>query len=159
MRNVADKVFAMDTEKKESVSGRLVVVVMFLLGLTATGILWMYWHLHMMPFMPLQEALAAEFSESSPRVDGGRRKQHKGTPMILRVVMRVPFDPTAADAENQDQIEARIERTRELAVRHAAIDEYELLEIHMYQEAKEDQIQQKTFLKELQPTAAEPSAL
>lgn len=148
-----------DSGSEKTVSGNLVIVIMFTLGICATGLLWTYWHLHLMPFMPLQESLAAEFSKSSPRVDGGRRKTHKGTPMILRVVMRVPFDPTAEDAETQDQIAHRLDRTRELAVSHTAIDEYELLEVHLYQELKEKQLHQKLFLKELTGTTAEPEAL
>lgn len=127
----------------------MLVVIMFTLGIIATGILWTYWHLHLMPFMPLQEALAEEFEHSSPRVDGGRRKIHKGTPMTLRVVMRVPFDPTAVDAESQDQIEHRIERTLELAEQHSELQQYEMLEVHLYQESPEDELRQKEFLKEL----------
>jgi hypothetical protein len=34
---------------------------MFAFGIVATGTMWAYWHLHLMPFMPLQESLAAEF--------------------------------------------------------------------------------------------------
>ena len=131
------------------VSGRLVVVAMFTMGIVATGILWTYWHLHLMPFMPLQEALSKEYDHSSPRVDGGRRKSHKGTPSVLRVVMRVPFDPTVSDEETQKKIEARLDRTRELAMKYTAIDEYELLDVHLYYEAKEDEIRQKTFPKQL----------
>ncbi len=137
------------------VSGRLVVIAMFTLGIVATGILWTYWNLHLMPFMPLQEALSSEFEESSPRVDGGRRKIHKGTPMVLRVVMRVPFDPTVSDAETQTKIEERLDRTRELAIKHTAIDEYELLDVHLYFEPKEKEIRQKTFQKTLKSETAE----
>jgi hypothetical protein len=102
-----------------------------------------------MPFMPLQEVLEKEFPKSSPRVDGGRRKTHKGTPMILRIVMRVPFDPTSSDADVQTQIEQRIIRTQELAVLYAELDKYEQLDIHMYNEPKEKILLQKTFHKDL----------
>ena len=132
-----------------TVSGRVIVIGLFLLGITATGVLWTYWHLHLVPFMPLQESLAAEFEHSSPRVDGGRRKMHKGTPKILRVVMRVPFDPTDAEADVQNQIEQRMTRVMELATQHTPIGEYDLLEVHLYQETKEDELRQKTFLKDL----------
>ena len=136
-------------EVHRTVSGRKIVVTMFVMAIFATGILWTYWHLHLAPFMPLQESIAAEFDHSSPRVDGGRRKMHKGTPMILRVVMRVPFDPTDADSDIQNQIEQRMTRVVELATKYTPIGEYDLLEVHMYQETKEEKLRQKTFTKNL----------
>ena len=133
----------------KTISGRTVVICMFALAIFATGTLWVYWNLHLMPFMPLQEALVAEFDGSSPRVDGGRRKTHKGTPMILRVVMRVPFDPNDSSADIQSLIETRLNRTRELASDLVEIEKYDLLEVHLYEEEKEDAISQKSFTKEL----------
>lgn len=137
------------------ISGRKVVVAMFAMAFLATGLLWFYWNLHLQPFMPLQEALAVEFKKSSPRVDGGQRKQHKGTPKFLRVVMRVPFDPNATDAETQSLIETRIERTRELALKYTPEDEYEYLELHFYQEQKEQRLSQKEFQKSMKSSTAE----
>lgn len=130
-------------------SGRILVVIMFLGGLTATTVLWTYWHMHLIPFMPLQQALADEFEESSPRVDGGQRKIHKRTPPILRIVMRVPFDPTGDGADAQSQVEHRIARTHELSANKINLNQYEYLEIHLYNEPKEKQLLQRTFLKEL----------
>ena len=141
-----------------TVSGTKVVVAMFALAITATSILWFYWDMHLMPYMPLQAALAEEFEDCSPRVDGGQRKMHKGSKMILRVVMRVPFDPTLSDAGVQDLIETRISRTRELAeTRVSNFYKFETLEVHMYYQLQEKTIQQKTFektLKETVPTQA-----
>ena len=148
----------MDTTAKTNdprISGKKVVVAMFSLAIAATAILWFYWNLHLMPFMPLQEALAKEFDHSSPRVDGGKRKTHKGTPMILRIVMRVPFDPTSSEAAVQTLIEERIARTQELAVAYTLLENYELLEIHMYNEDKEKSLLQKTFSKQLEPVVAD----
>ena len=42
------------------VSGRVVVLAMFLFGITATAGLWGYWTLHTGPFRPLQDALAKD---------------------------------------------------------------------------------------------------
>lgn len=134
---------------EKTVSGKKVVVAMFALAITATSILWLCWNWHLMPYMPLQTALVQEFEGSSPRVDGGQRKMHKGTPMILRVVMRVPFDPTSADAEVQNLIESRILRTRELAKSHTDLTKFETLEVHLYYQPKEKAIRQKTFEKTL----------
>ena len=98
-------------------------MAMFSLGIVATGTLWFFWNLQLMPFMPLQDALVAEFEGSSPRVDGGRRKGQKGTPKILRVVMRVPFDPTSPEPSAQSQIETRLRRTQELAQKYVVTDD------------------------------------
>ena len=132
-----------------SISGRKVVVGMFMLGLTATGILWFYWHYHLMPFMPLQEAIAAEFKDSAPRVDGGRRKLQEDTPMILRVQIRVPFDPTDNDEDSQQQTDHRLTVVQQLAEEHATLSDYEVLQVHMYFEHQEKQLLQQSFTRKL----------
>ena len=142
-----------DSKSLVTVSGRKLVMSMFLLAVVSTSVLWHYWDMHMMPFMPLQRTLAAEFEDSSPRVDGGQRKMHKGTPMILRVVMRVPFDPTATDIETQNLLEQRLQKTQQLALADSGLPKYDLLEIHLFNENKEQTIRQKTFLKELHETS------
>ena len=43
-----------------TISGKSVVISMFVLAVVLIGALYTYWNLHLMPFMPLQEALAAE---------------------------------------------------------------------------------------------------
>lgn len=141
---------APETEQPDPrISGRKVVYAMFSLGLLATGLLWFYWNLHLQPFMPLQEALAAEFEKSSPRVDGGQRKSHKGTPRVLRVVMRVPFDPNSNDAKVLAAIGDRIDRTIELAKVYSAFNEYALLDVHLFYEEKEQRLSQKTFSRDI----------
>ncbi|MFN5076862.1 MAG: hypothetical protein ACK5MO_14810, partial [Planctomyces sp.] len=49
---------------KKPVSGRTVVVLMFVMGILATAFLYTYWTLHLTPFMPLQEAIVREFPGS-----------------------------------------------------------------------------------------------
>lgn len=135
-----------------TISGRVVVVSMFALAIVLISVLYTYWTLHLTPFMPLQEALAAEFDNCSPRVDGGRRKIHKGTPNILRVVMRVPFDPNATDDATVALIEKRMEGTQRLAkAKVEEFDTYNTLEVHMYQEEKEGELSQNSFERELRP--------
>jgi hypothetical protein len=131
------------------ISGKKVVAAMFTLGIVATGTLWYFWNLQLMPFMPLQDALVAEFEGSSPRVDGGRRKGQKGTPKILRVVMRVPFDPTSSAQSAQAQIEMRLTRTEELAQKFVVDDDYEALELHLFSEYREQSLRQKTFTRQI----------
>ena len=64
------------TEK--TISGSRLVIAMFGMAIVATGLLWFYWDLHLMPYMPLQEALAEEFEDSSPRVEGGAAEDAQG---------------------------------------------------------------------------------
>ncbi len=87
--------------------------------------------------------------------------------MILRVVMRVPFDPTSSDADVQNLIEQRIMRTQELAEQYAELDKYEQLDIHMYhepqeevllQEPQEKVLLQKTFHKDLMLDSTRPAS-
>lgn len=138
------------------VSGQKVVAAMFALGFLATGLLWFYWDLHLRPFMPLQEALAKQYENSSPRVDGGQRRIHKGTPRVLRVVMRAPFNPLSSDPEVQAAIAERLQRTEELAFKYAQLEHYDLLEMHLYHEQKEQGIMQKTFQRQVTEPPASP---
>lgn len=152
---VFDPPMATDDQDRR-VSGRKVVAAMFALGFLATGLLWFYWDLHLRPFMPLQTALAEEYENSSPRVDGGQRRIHKSTPRVLRVVMRAPFNPLSSDAEVQAAIAERLQRTQQLAFKYAQLDQYDLLEMHLYHEQKEQGIMQKTFQRQVADSAATP---
>lgn len=125
-------------------SGRSVVLAMFLFGLAATATLWAYWHYHTAPFRPLQEAIAAEFAESVPKVDGGQRKMHERTPRLLRIIMRVDFDPT--DDGRARQV---ADRVLELVRKHQDISTYETLELHLYQGVPEEEIRERTLRRAL----------
>ncbi|MEO2015123.1 MAG: hypothetical protein ABGZ53_12205 [Fuerstiella sp.] len=125
---------------------------MFTLGIVATGTLWYFWNLQLMPFMPLQDALVAEFEGCSPRVDGGRMKGQEGMPKILRIVMRVPFDPTSSEPSVQSRIATRLSRTKELAQKFVVTNDYELLEVHLFSEHKEQELRQKTFTRQFSST-------
>ena len=128
-----------------TISGRTVVFGMFGFGALATLLLWYYWTRHLEPFMPLQLALAEQFENSSPRVDGGRRKTHKGTPRILRVVMRVDFDPTADDPATEQVVDERIRRIADIAREHVSLQDYDLLVVHFYQPNPEGSLRQQRF--------------
>ena len=81
----------------------------------------------MAPFMPLQKTICAEFPDSAPVVQGGQRQMHKNTPRILRITMRVDFDPKKDDAN----VEKIADRLIELARNHQNFRSYEQLEIHL----------------------------
>lgn len=123
---------------------------MFAFGIVATGGIWVYWKLHLAPFMPLQKALAAEFDtrshKSSPRVDGGWTKsQFKQSPPTLRIVLRVPFDPEEGD----DRVPQTIDRVIALARSHADLGQYETLEIYLVHYAPERSPRQYEFKRKV----------
>jgi hypothetical protein len=136
---------SVNQEAPRELPGRWVVVGMFGFGVLATGVLYVYWQLQTAPFMPLQMALAAAFEDSSPRVEGGQRKMHQNTPLILRVVMRVPFDPL------QDERAARrylIEVSRVIH-REIELSDYDQLDLHLYKPDPEREIRQKTLSEQI----------
>lgn len=119
-------------ENPKSVSGRVVVIGMFVFAACATAFLAFYWNKHIEPFMPLQLAIEKEWKGSSPRVEGGQRKISKKTPRILRVTLRVPFDPE--DPANTGLTRERVNAIAEISRKHVKLDDYEILTINFYQE-------------------------
>ena len=123
-------------------AGKWVVVGMFALGILASSGLWTYWQLHLIPFMPLQEAIVQEFPGSAPRVDGGQWKMHKGTVSRLRTVMKVNFNPLAQDPDTLSTVDHYLTRYRKLASEHVDTEKYEVLELQLYQLVKEQEVRQ-----------------
>jgi hypothetical protein len=109
---------------------------MFAFGILATGALFAYWHFHTAPFQELQAALAEEFPGSRPRVEGGQRKQHKETPRILRIVLKVDYPPES----DKSKSEQMADRVLELAEKHHGLKPYDRAEIHLYWPEKEKEI-------------------
>ena len=129
----------------KEIPGRWVVIGMFLLAFAGIGFLWVYTVLHNAPFLSLQRALAEEFPEFAPKVEGGRRKIHRNTPPILRIVMKVDFDPTA----DNDHAESLANRVTAIAQRHHDLSRYEFLEIHLFWPEPEKEIQQWSTTKKV----------
>jgi hypothetical protein len=132
-----------ETSDSRSLHGRTVVLGMLAFGVLMVFAMWLYWEMYTRPFRPLQTAINAEFPGSSPRVVGGRHKSHKeGSRPLLRVIIRVDFDPeTAEDAVLQQYVE----RLRELAGQHLDLTPYEMLEIHLIQRVPEEETRRRTF--------------
>jgi hypothetical protein len=130
-----------------TVSGKAVVVGMFVFGVMTTSLIWFYWNKHIEPFMPLQMALAGEFDNSSPRVEGGQRKIHKTTPKLLRVTMRSPYDPTAE--EFNERIEVDLRKIADIASDYLDLSSFDLLEVHFYKPNPEKLLLRKEFLRSL----------
>ncbi len=133
---------------RTSKAGRYIVFSMFGLGLTATGLLFLYWNLHLMPFMPLQEAIVAEFEGSAPRVEGGQRKMHRDSPTLLRIVMKVDFDPTENSPKTIDSLEHRMARLKDLASQHVQTSDYRMLEVHFYHLVKEKDVRERVMRRD-----------
>jgi hypothetical protein len=109
-----------------TVSGRTVVISLFVFGILTTTGMWMYWQLYLKPFYPLQRALADEFTKSYPRVEGGH---HRHSPWTLRIVLQVPFKPTEGDP----QVKKMASRVLELARTHHDLSRYEVVELYLLQ--------------------------
>lgn len=130
-----------------AVSGRKLVVLMFAFGILASGTLWTYWYYHTAPFVPLQRAISAEFPGSAPRVDGGQRKIHRGTPTLLWVIARVDFRP------DQDSEKARqmVDRIVELTKTTIDSSDYEQVNVRLFQGELEKMIHKRDFPVRLKP--------
>jgi len=122
---------------EKTIPGHWVVVGMLLFGILMTASLALYWEMYTRPFRPAQEAIAAKFPGSQPRVVGGRYKSHKeGNPEVLRVVTRVDFDPSA----DEDRSRERAATLYEIVSENVDLDVYKVLEIHLYQLLPEDEL-------------------
>jgi len=133
-----------------SISGRTVVIAMFAFGAVATLILFVYWNLHMMPFMPMQEALVAEFGEDcAPRVEGGQRKIHKHSTKMLRVVLKVPFNPKLEAPTTAERVNEHLVKVRDIAAKNLNLDDYDTLELHLFQDKQESRFPQITVRKNI----------
>ena len=130
-----------------TLSGRWVVVGVISFGLLLTGLLRVYWHQHIEPFMPLQMAIADEFPNSSPRVEGGQRRIHRKTPRVLRITMRSDFDPTAETDEANDAVDSVFKRVVGIAANHIDLALYEQVDLHLYFPSPEDALRQKSVSK------------
>ncbi|GAB4151073.1 MAG: hypothetical protein Tsb009_26270 [Planctomycetaceae bacterium] len=130
----------------KEISGRWVIIGMFGFAILITATLWVYWKLHVGPFLPLQQALADRFPGSRPRVEGGRHKSHKtGSPNILRVTMKVDYNP------NRELVKAeKFSRTVfEFVRKNWDLKPYDIFELHFYWPNPEEKIIERTFEFEL----------
>lgn len=127
------------------VTGPRVVAAMFGMGILATAFLYGYWTLHLMPFMPLQKAIVAEFPGSSPRVNGGQQKMHKETPRILHIDMKSEKDPTADDPETVAYMSSLRNRIVKLVDSKVDFPDLECIELHIYKLLPEKEILERSY--------------
>lgn len=127
--------------RSRELSGRWVVVGMLLFGVTATSILYLYWRLHTAPFLPLQQALADRFEDSRPRVEGGQRKIHQNTPRILRIIIKVDFNPQTSE----QKVQSLVREIAEVAADYQELDQYQLLEVCLFWPEPQGLIHERTL--------------
>ena len=113
-------------DEAPAVRGVWAAVGILVLGLVFTGVLWWYTDMHAGPFRELRDAIHSEFPGSSPQVEGGQRKIHKGSPKILRITLRVEKDPRS----NDDLVSRAMERLVVLAERYHGLRKYEQLDVY-----------------------------
>lgn len=113
---------------RRSLTGKPVVLGMFLFAMIVSLGLWGYWKLHTEPFRALTDKLAESFPGSNPRVEGGKHGMHKQTPSILRIVMRVPYNPNLNDRKYKRQLRKILEITSQSGM----LATYDLCEIHLF---------------------------
>jgi len=125
--------------KDRVVSGRAIVVTMFVLGLILASLLFVYFEFNTRPFRPLSDALGREFKRSRPKVEGGRLKGRGA--MTLRITLSIPFDP------NQDEPKSKEFLTRVLALarQHQELTRYEKCEVNLIHFIPEQTAVTKTF--------------
>ena len=141
---------AAHAKRPREVSGRYVVLAMFAFGVLSTAGIWVYWKLHLAPFMPLQKALVEAYPGSSPRVDGGR---HKSTePATLRLVLKVDFTPD----EHDPRVPAMIDRTIAITRHYLDFREYEDLEIYLVHYPPEKSPRQYEYKRKIKDLLRDP---
>ncbi|MBL4886234.1 MAG: hypothetical protein JKY95_17090, partial [Planctomycetaceae bacterium] len=126
---------------ERSFRGRPVVFGMFAFALLVSFGLWGYWEMHTRPFRALTDELGETFPGSSPRVEGGKAGMHKQTDRVLRIVMRVDYDPLQANSRYQRQ-QAEI---LSIASGSGTLMDYDNCEIHLFYQPAELQHQMRSI--------------
>ncbi len=135
------------TVRPREYSGTQFVLGIFLFASVMAGGLGIYSYFHAKPFRPLQRAIHLAYPKSYPRVEGGQQKMHRDTPRILRVTMRVPFDPEAMD--ERPQVDTLVVRLAELARKHLDLSNFAVFEVHLVQMQPEQKAHKLTVTQDL----------
>jgi hypothetical protein len=114
------------------------VFTIFAFAVVVISAMWVYLDRHTAPFRPLRRALATEFQDSAPKVEGGQERMSKNTPVTLRIIMRVEFNP------NKDPVQAKEFATRvfNFSREHHDLSKYEVVEVHFFFLDPEKQIEE-----------------
>ena len=129
---------SMINQSTRSISGKLILLVIFAFAACMTAFLWIYSVKHIGPFQPLRAKLAEAFPDSTPKVEGGQRKIHKKTPPILRVVMKVDFDLNEQQSVTAEEYAKKVV---DIVQNNFDLSTFEVLEIHLFKPEPEQQRQ------------------
>lgn len=129
-----------ESEPRATLGGRWVVAVIFTFAILAVATMWVYLDLHTAPFRPLRRALATKFKDSAPNVEGGQTKMYDDTPVTLRIVMRVEFNPNRDPAQAEDFAKEVFAFSKE----QHDLSKYDIVEIHFFHPDPEQKIEEWT---------------
>ncbi|WP_298866873.1 hypothetical protein [uncultured Gimesia sp.] len=121
--------------------GKTIVLSLLIFGLLMSGSLYVFQAVNTFQFADTQNALAKEFPDSRPRVEGGRLKGKQNNPTTFRTTLAVDFNPNDEDV----RIQKMADRIMEIASKNLNLNEYEQAELHFYQAIPE----QKIILREI----------
>lgn len=137
------------------IAGKWVVLGIFGFAFLVVGGLYAYWYMHRAPFLPLQQALADEFPDSGPLVEGGQRKIHKNTPPILRITMKVEFDPVT----EEEQARHVADRVYDFVAGQTDLAKYDTFELHLFWPEPEQELRQIMVAMPIGPTESLTAAV
>ena len=120
-------------ESKRSLRGPRVVLGMFLFASLISSGLWIYFELHTRPFRELTDQLGETFPHSSPRVEGGKAGLHKQTARVLRIVMRISYNPY----EDEQRFLKQQSEILSIASQKKRLNQYDECEIHLFYQPAE----------------------
>lgn len=126
--------------------GKTIVFSLLIFGLLMSGSLYVFQTVNTFQFADTQKALAEEFPNSRPRVEGGRLKGKSENPATLRVTMAVVFNPE----KNKDRLQKMSDHILEIASKNLDLNEFEVAELHFYQAIPEQKIIMQEIKRDLQ---------
>ena len=126
--------------RDREISGRWAILAMALFGITMTVTMWVYWKMHLSPFLALQQAIHEKFEESRPVVEGGREKGRPENPLTLRITMKIDFPPE----DDPAAVDALLDEVLELVHAWDGAAEFEQLEFNVYWPKQETELKPPT---------------
>ena len=127
--------------------GSALVAGMVCAGCLSTGGLFWFWHTRTADFLPLADALAEALPDSSPRVEGGRRRRPDPDVSLLQVMLKVPFDPGTDDSPPPPRSAAVLDTVEKVVARSEYAGRYDVLEVHLRRDGADGVMTSATFVR------------
>lgn len=126
--------------------GKTIVLGLLIFGLLMSGSLYVFQAVNSFKFASTQKALAEEFPDSKPRVEGGRLKGKQQYPVTLRITLAVDFNPI----DHEERLQKMSDHILEITSKNLNLSEYSLAELHFYQAIPEQKIIMRDIKRDLQ---------